>query len=370
MSDSCQSEDLHDYDEALSVGSVFIILVASLLGTLLPIVLKRHPRFQSVDNHSNPNDRSLNGWPFVILVGKHVGTGVLLSLGFIHLLVPAFEELGSECLPDSWQEYSYAPLFAMLAAIVMHLIETMVLEYTVFNQPRHDDDTSKSGQGGVLAIQMVGASQQNYQSGGAVKSPTSHTSFVDPVKNDATVDTIDPSCNDYYHGHAHSILLSSKAERTVGAYLLEFALTSHSIIVGITLGVALGHDLVSLIPALTFHQFFEGFALGARLAELEFGGWNEALLATIYSLSAPLGIAVGIGIAHSYDPGSVTALLVQGIFDSISAGIILYVAFVHMLASEFAQDYKRCGSRRTKKSILFAGLYVGAAVMAIIGIWL
>ena len=170
-------------------------------------------------------------------------------------------------------------------------------------------------------------------------------------------------------GHTHSILLGN-AERTVAAYILEFGLTSHSVIIGITVGVASHSDLQTLIPALCFHQFFEGFALGARLAEVGFSIWNELSLMLIYSLSCPIGIAIGIGISSTYNQQSVTANLVEGTFDAVSAGIILYVGFVQMLAIEFTKDYKAAQSDYRKQIALWCGMYFGAGVMAFIGKYL
>ena len=75
-------------------------------------------------------------------------------------------------------------------------------------------------------------------------------------------------------------------------------------------------------------------------------------------------------IASSYEPNSTRALLTQGTFDSVSAGILLYVAFVQMLAYEFAEDYKKCGRHWGKKVSLYLAMWTGAAVMAVIGKWL
>lgn len=397
---SCESEEVHDYDQALSIGSVFVVLAASLLGTVLPLLFKRYPR--------------LLVYPFAVVIGKHIGTGVLLSLAFIHLLVPAFAQLESECLPESWHEYPFAPLFALLAALAMHLIETAVLEYTVYSKPGYgevthtpanvpvtpslktdendsptvtlDDNAVDTPASRSKTLGCNGDADLRYQDPASLKAElkaaqaqakvAGYHSTDDVVVAISQDDVVKPQSNGHTHahhdahGHSHGILLGSSAERTIGAYILEFGLTSHSIIVGITLGVAARHEQTSLLPALAFHQFFEGFALGARLASIGFGGWNEAALTAVYSLSAPLGIAIGVGIVHSYHPGSVTALLVQGIFDSISSGIILYVAFVQMLGLEFPADYKSCGRNLLKKAGLFGGLYVGVAVMAIIGLWL
>lgn len=40
-------------------------------------------------------------------------------------------------------------------------------------------------------------------------------------------------------------------------------------------------------------QFLEGFALGSAVVEAGFGALKAALLAISYSLSTPLGIAIG-----------------------------------------------------------------------------
>ena len=437
------------YDQSLNIAAVFIILIASLLGTVAPLFFQRHPRYLR--------------YPFVIVIGKHIGTGVLLALALIHLLGPAVQTLTDACLPASFStEYSYSPLFAMLSAILMHFIENSVLEYTIYSKQGGDDSHSHShghghehgrhGHGGHgAAVQLVelrpkgvalsDSDSKEYEEvvsngssdGGAAHSQHVHSSesnnsyHGDPVAmkqayqraydQHTKVGVIDPAVTvpdspltspattphsssvsynafqtpstptshnskgeydsdtaahtlEAIAGHSHGLLIDSTAERTVGAYILEFGLTAHSVIIGITVGVASHSDLVSLIPALTFHQFFEGFALGARLASCHFSLANEAVLAVIYSSSAPIGIAIGIGVANSYEPNSTRALLTQGTFDSVSAGILLYVAFVQMLAYEFAEDYKKCGRQWTKKVSLYLAMWCGAAVMAVIGKWL
>ena len=55
------------------------------------------------------------------------------------------------------------------------------------------------------------------------------------------------------------------------------------------------------------------------------------MLVLIFSLSAPIGIAIGIGIHSSYDANSATANITQGTLEAVSAGILLYVAFVSLL---------------------------------------
>ena len=84
-----------------------------------------------------------------------------------------------------------------------------------------------------------------------------------------------------------------------------------------------------------------------------------------------MGIAIGIGIhSTAYSPKSVAALLVNGILDSVSGGILIYVALVNLIAAEMG-----VGARafhvlpKRLKFLYFVALYGGVAAMAVIGRW-
>ena len=63
--------------------------------------------------------------PFIVIVAKCAGTGVILSVSLIHMLLPANESLTSPCAPVAFNtDYgAYAYLFAMIAAIFMHFLD-------------------------------------------------------------------------------------------------------------------------------------------------------------------------------------------------------------------------------------------------------
>ncbi|KAG6534032.1 hypothetical protein ZIOFF_007913 [Zingiber officinale] len=48
-----------------------------------------------------------------------------------------------------------------------------------------------------------------------------------------------------------------------------------------------------------------------------------------------LGIVVGAGMASSYNVSSPTALVVEGLLDSMSAGILIYTAVVDLITTNF-----------------------------------
>jgi zinc transporter 1/2/3 len=159
--------------------------------------------------------------------------------------------------------------------------------------------------------------------------------------------------------------------RVIGTYILEFGIALHSVIIGISLGTTVGAEYISLLIALLFHQFFEGVALGGRIASLKFSRSSKSpwLLSVWFAISTPLGIALGIGIRSTYNGESVTALVVQGIFDSCSAGILLYTAMVQLMSAELNANKSFRESTKHNQVVQFLALWLGAAAMAVVGKW-
>jgi len=180
--------------------------------------------------------------------------------------------------------------------------------------------------------------------------------------------------------HCHdpaALLMDSSAtasalnRRKIGTYILEFGITAHSILIGLTLGVTPAAQLVPLLVALVFHQFFEGVALGTRIAEITPANRKSRamVLSLIFALTTPLGTAVGIGVRTVYVGTSSTALLVQGILDAVSAGILLYTAFVHLIAEELTNNEQFHSLRKWERFAAFISLWCGAGLMSLIGNW-
>jgi zinc transporter 1/2/3 len=122
-----------------------------------------------------------------------------------------------------------------------------------------------------------------------------------------------------------------------GIFILEFGIVFHSIFIGLTLAVS-GAEFVTLYIILTFHQAFEGLGLGARLATIPWPRskrWTPYGLAVGFGITTPAAIAIGLGVRKTYAAGSETFLVVNGVFDSISAGILIYTGLVELMAHEF-----------------------------------
>jgi len=80
-------------------------------------------------------------------------------------------------------------------------------------------------------------------------------------------------------------------------------------------------------------ETFEGLGLGARLAQLKLSvryRYVAIVAALLFAISAPIGIAIGLGVRETYNPRSATASIVSGVMDSLSAGILLYTGLVEV----------------------------------------
>uniref|UniRef100_A0A803L6F8 non-specific serine/threonine protein kinase n=1 Tax=Chenopodium quinoa TaxID=63459 RepID=A0A803L6F8_CHEQI len=154
----------------------------------------------------------------------------------------------------------------------------------------------------------------------------------------------------------------------ITSQVLEMGIVVHSIIIGISLGTSQSLDTIKpLIVALCFHQFFEGIGLGGCIAQAAFKSGSTLCMALFFSLTTPVGVAIGFGITNVYDDSSPTALVVQGLLNSVAGGILIYMALVDLLAQDFMNSKVQTNTR------LFFGanvtLLLGAGIMALLAIW-
>lgn len=176
-----------------------------------------------------------------------------------------------------------------------------------------------------------------------------------------------------HQGHKHSVMSpESYSAQLTAIFILEFGVIFHSIFVGLTLAVSSRSEFPTLYVVLVFHQTFEGLGLGSRLASIPWPKskkWTPYMLAMGYAISTPIAIAIGLGINNTFAPGSATTLIVNGVFDSISAGILIYTGLVELMAHEFMfSNYMQKASIKTVLAAFFT-MCLGAGLMALLGKW-
>ncbi|KAL9412525.1 hypothetical protein AB3S75_046034 [Citrus x aurantiifolia] len=326
---TCDVEDTEQNNgEALKfkLAAIATILVAGALGVSLPLLGKKIPALRP------END--------VFFMVNAFAAGVILATGFVHILPEAFDSLTSPCLGENpWGNFPFTGLVAMMSAIGTLMIDSFA---TAYYKRQHFDKSRP---------QLVDEEMADNHSG--------HVH----VHTHAT------------HGHAHGsadspqeLALPELIRKRVVSQVLEIGIVVHSVIIGISLGASEDLDIIKpLIAALSFHQFFEGMGLGGCISQAKFKSRSMAIMATFFSLTTPVGIAIGIGISSVYEENSPTALIVEGIFNSASAGILIYMALVDLLAADFMNPILQSNSRLQLGAN--ASLLLGAGCMSVLAKW-
>lgn len=156
---------------------------------------------------------------------------------------------------------------------------------------RHSDDYGEHGQSEHLTVHRHWAENEDHRDscGHAHASRRHSHSQAGPLPPRlSSAHAINDTTDSHYHTvelgalttatNIHSDgccdvdhLLLSHNHRQITAYVLELGIALHSLIIGLTLGVAADAEFLTLLVALSFHQFFEGFALSMT------GIWISAL---------------------------------------------------------------------------------------------
>uniref|UniRef100_A0A0E0DST4 Zinc transporter n=1 Tax=Oryza meridionalis TaxID=40149 RepID=A0A0E0DST4_9ORYZ len=336
----CQpSDEGHDAAKSrtLKVIAIFCILVGSSAGCAIPSLGRRFPALRP--------DTSL----FFAL--KAFAAGVILATAFVHILPVSFDKLGSPCLVDGpWRKYPFTGLVAMLAAVATLLLDTIATGY--FLQRAQDS------RGAAAAVAACGgdASPSHDHERGHAHGVSSAVIASATMPSDAADD-----CDDAEDR-------AKLVRHRVISQVLELGVVVHSLIIGMSLGASDFPSTVRpLVPALTFHQFFEGIGLGGCIVQAKFRVRSVVTMALFFSLTTPVGIAVGIGISSVYDANSPTALVVQGLLEAAAAGILVYMALVDILAEDFMKT--KVQSRGRLQLTMNVSLLLGAGLMSMIAIW-
>ncbi|KOS16964.1 Zinc-regulated transporter 2 [Escovopsis weberi] len=391
--DSCSGEPANLSHRGLRIGSIFIIMAASLVGALLPVFLSRQHKMHVPK--------------FTFFICKYVGTGVIIATAWMHLLDPAIDNLSDPCLEARLGDYPWALAIGLMTVMVMFFVELLAariagedddahhshagsdggsdpatLRLTTHRPPTKGSSSSSAGEGdGDGDGEGGGDGRRN---GRREKSASTSKACPHDVERDGGLCSPDPKSipglpddvsyppggeDHLAHGREHKEgdEHNGLAGQLTALFILEFGVVFHSVFIGLTLGTT--QDLVLLLIVLVFHQMFEGLGLGSRLATAPWPRdkqWLPYVLALAFALSSPVGIAAGIGARPS---NANTQKLVNGIFDAISAGILMYTGLVELLAHEFMFNPHMRKAPLKIQLFAFGCVCFGVAVMALLAKW-
>jgi zinc transporter 1/2/3 len=347
----------------LRIASIFVILVGSALGAIAPIMLAR--------------SSSMRVPKLAFFVAKYFGSGVIISTAWMHLLSPASEALGNPCLGNILPEYDWAMGIGLMTVMVMFLIELLVSRFDWGFKGAHSHDHGPTDAYGGSDVPNV-PRPDDLESGSDKKATGDQTPrrFSDSRIPGLPDDVSYPPGGQDHLGHQrdHVAGVESNAEfaaQMTALFILEFGVIFHSIFIGLTL--AISDNFIILFVVLVFHQTFEGLGLGSRLATATWPSdrrrWMPYVLGGLYAITTPLAIGIGLGVRESLQTESATMLLINGIFDAISGGILMYTGLVELLAHEFMFNPQMRKAGLGMQLFAYACVATGVALMALLAKW-
>nr|GAT48972.1 zip-like iron-zinc transporter [Mycena chlorophos] len=308
-------------------------------------------------------------------IGKHFGTGVILSTAFCHLLQDSFEHLRNPILrktyPRIGEQTGFIILCSLLFIFLVEFISTSYVDFLHANPSAPPSPAPTSGPHSphvhpepqisettplLLALNHSKTASVTPSYLAAVLAPPPHCplSRHEGRLLSVCVTTAnreqDPS--GYFHEHVHEDVEAGPEEneergtvgrgrQVVGIIVLQLGIMLHSLVIGLTLALTTGSDFTSLLTAILFHQLFEGLSLGIRIASLppskdhKHTHWFSITLSLLFALTTPIGLALGTFASTKSTAQASTALLIKGVMSAVSAGMLIYAATVEMLAADF-----------------------------------
>ncbi|KAI4254399.1 MAG: hypothetical protein L6R42_007209 [Xanthoria sp. 1 TBL-2021] len=403
------------YDTPLHFFALLLILGLSVAACSFPIIARRFPRLPI------PH--------YFLFISRHFGTGVLIATAFVHLLPTAFVSLTDPCLPDFWNKGypAMAGVIAMASVLVVVAIEMFFAtrgaghshssEYGAL--PVAEDRYKHTSNGNIRPAPKRSQSMRPFRQGdiGIVQhdsipltttrqsserlvkgrppslilednpqsTRTSHQFYHDndthdPEANnndsDLDLDELDPHTSTINTNISSGIppptpTSANPQKLLLQCLLLEAGILFHSIFIGLALSLAVGTSFIVLLVAISFHQTFEGLALGSRIAALPFasGSPKPWLMALAYGTTTPIGQAIGLAVHGLYDQQGQGGLLMVGITNAVSSGLLLFAGLVELLAEDFLSDASYETLRGRRRLEAWAAVVGGGALMAVVGAW-
>ncbi|XP_022734804.1 zinc transporter 7-like [Durio zibethinus] len=326
----CEAESMHGcHDKAeakkLKIIAIVSILVASMIGVCSPLFSRLVPALRP--------DKDL------FLVVKAFSSGVILATGYMHVLPDAFNDLTSDCLPeDPWRKFPFTTFVAMLSALVALIVDS-------FANGMYKKRSAKA---------LV-------------------------TGNDEMLENGNTQIENFGHGHGHATekIISNDGQddkesqvlrHRVIAQVLELGIIVHSVVIGLAMGTSDNPCTIRpLVAAICFHQLFEGMGLGGCILQAEYRLKTKAIMAFFFATTTPFGIVLGIGLSSVYSETSPTELIVVGILNACSAGLLNYMAMVELLAAEFMGPKLQANMKL--QAWAYIAVFLGSGVMALMAKW-
>ncbi|KAF5935959.1 hypothetical protein HYC85_027088 [Camellia sinensis] len=104
-----------------------------------------------------------------------------------------------------------------------------------------------------------------------------------------------------------------------------------------------------------------------KLSHAEYKLMKKAVMAFFFAVTTPFGIALGMALSNSYRENSPSSLITVGLLNAASAGLLIYMALVDLLAADFMGPKLQASIHLQIKS--YVAVLLGAGLMSLMAKW-
>ena len=104
-----------------------------------------------------------------------------------------------------------------------------------------------------------------------------------------------------------------------------------------------------------------------HLVQAEYGWVKKGVMAFFFAVTTPFGVALGMALSKTYKENSPDSLITVGLLNASSAGLLIYMALVDLLAADFMGQKMQRSIKLQLKS--YAAVLLGAGGMAVMAKW-
>jgi zinc transporter 1/2/3 len=343
--EECQLVSTSNYSSSLHFLGLAVILLVSGFSIILSLYFGRRQSVSSTYMRK-----------FFTLC-KMFGIGVIAGTAWVHLIPEATEGFESPCLGEFWKGFGshWTGVFALFSTFLVQQIE-------LGGSHSHATQTDPSSE------------FDNSSPDTCISLPCHLQCKNQPESVEFVVGTDDPK--DCPRSVVPIPSNGPKKERpktiSTSTWILELGILSHSLIIGVTLGLTPDSSFYTLLIALSIHQFFEGLALGLFLADSVSGSlsWKKTIqMGVLYPFTTPLGICFGM-LGRAFLQGSLNRLILTlAICDSLSSGVLIYNTYCGLFGDQINHSSELSQIKGFFRIACFGSLYLGAGVMAMLANW-
>jgi len=361
---------LHTLSEAVTMLStpsvkiviLFVLLIATFIVCMLPLIalkLSNRRCLSSRRRHCRA----------VVSALSCFAAGVFIGVCLLDLF-PEVESKINDVLvaAEITSAFPLAEFVVVVGFLLLLFVEQFVLTWKAGMRSHeqfaalihdHDHDSITSSYSSIgppfLQTEVPGL---NFDSDDHLSaSITGNVSAMDIPNPDHEEEAFEDQNNEqvYSDPSSHSIVRS---------LVLVIALSLHSLFEGLAIGLQpTFDDTIQLFGALALHKGILAFSLGLNMVQSKLGTRAVIISSVTFSLSSPVGTAIGIAIVDMWSDGTAANATI-GALQGIACGTFIYIIFFEILPHEFMKKRARTyPDRMLKVLFLIIGFSVIVAVL-------